>query len=86
MKSGARGETISEVEVLSIDPHGLWLMARGKEHFLAYDHFPWFRNATVASILNVQILHQDHLHWPDLDVDLSVDMLDHPEDYPLVFA
>jgi hypothetical protein len=25
-----------------------------------------------------------HLYWPDLDIDLAVDSLDHPERYPLV--
>jgi hypothetical protein len=24
------------------------------------------------------------LHWPDLDVDLHVDSIEHPERYPLV--
>jgi hypothetical protein len=23
-----------------------------------------------------------HLYWPDLDVDLSVDSIEHPERYP----
>jgi hypothetical protein len=26
----------------------------------------------------------DHLYWPTLDVDLSVESLRHPERYPLV--
>jgi hypothetical protein len=33
----------------------------------------------------VQLLHKNHLYWPDLDVDLDIDSLEHPEDYPLVF-
>jgi hypothetical protein len=24
-----------------------------------------------------------HLYWPDLDVDLSLDSIEHPERYPL---
>lgn len=24
----------------------------------------------------------DHLHWPELDVDLSLDSIEHPERYP----
>jgi hypothetical protein len=27
-----------------------------------------------------------HLHWPELDVDLHVDSIIHPERYPLVAA
>jgi hypothetical protein len=24
------------------------------------------------------------LHWPDLDIDLAVESIDHPERYPLI--
>jgi hypothetical protein len=34
---------------------------------------------------NVRFLHGRHLHWPDLDVDLEVDALEHPERYPLAY-
>lgn len=84
MKSHEHGMTTSDVEVLNIDRHGLWLFVRGAEYFLPYEDFPWFREAKVADILNVELLHGDHLHWPALDVDLSLDSLDHPESYPLI--
>ncbi|HUS93191.1 MAG TPA: DUF2442 domain-containing protein [Phycisphaerae bacterium] len=58
---------------------------RGTEHFLAYQHYPWFRDAKVRDILDVQLLHDQHLHWPALDVDLSVESLSHPEAYPLKY-
>jgi hypothetical protein len=35
-------------------------------------------------LLNVQLSQPDHLHWPDIDVDLTVDSVRHPEEYPLV--
>ena len=25
-----------------------------------------------------------HLYWPDLDIDLAVESIDHPEQFPLV--
>ena len=73
------------VEVTHIDRHGLWVFVRGTEHFLAYQHYPWFRDAKVRDILDVQLLHDQHLHWPALDVDLSVESLSHPEAYPLKY-
>jgi hypothetical protein len=76
----------SPVEVGNIDAHGLWLLVDGKEHFLPYEDFPWFRNATVAQIAKVELAHGDHLYWPDLDVDLSLDSLDRPESFPLTFG
>jgi len=85
MKSEGPGTSISEVEVLNISAHGLWLYVNGKEYFLPYTQYPWFRDARVNAVLNVQLLHKNHLYWPDLDVDLDIDSLEHPEDYPLVF-
>jgi hypothetical protein len=35
--------------------------------------------------MNVEQPHPQHLHWPDLDVDLEVESLLAPEAYPLVY-
>ena len=83
MKSPQLGENTSGAEVANIDAHGLWVFVKGAEYFLPYDEYPWFRDAKVADILNVQLLHESHLHWPALDVDLSLDCLRNPEGYPL---
>jgi len=84
MTSSTRGENTSQVEVGNIDQHGLRLLVADKEYFLPHDDFPWFRKATLDQILRVQLLHGSHLHWPALDVDLSLDSLDHPESFPLI--
>ncbi len=85
MKSSKPGADTSQIEVSNIDQFGLWVLVQEKEYFLPYDDFPWFRNATVAQILNVELLHQDHLYWPTLDVDLCVDSLAEPEKFPLIY-
>ena len=85
MRSQERGVSTSSVEVANIDGHGLWLFVKGAEHFLPYSEYPWFRDAKLADILNVQLLHEDHLYWPDLDVDLSIGSIGKPEAYPLVY-
>lgn len=54
-----------------------------KEHYLSYADFPWFMDATVKNIAHVERESEDHLHGPELDVDLTIDMIDHPEAYPL---
>lgn len=84
MKSENTGVATSNVEVLNVSPHGFWLMVEGQEFFLGYDDFPWFRNATVGQLFNVNLFHHEHLYWPDLDVDLDLDRIVHPEKYPLV--
>jgi hypothetical protein len=71
-------------EVANISENGFWLLLDGRELFVPFKQFPWFRRASIGQILKVQRPHQRHLHWPDLDVDLAVDSIEHPEDYPLV--
>jgi hypothetical protein len=41
------------------------------------------RRSAVEAILHVQRPGPTHLHWPELDVDLSLDTIEHPERYPL---
>lgn len=79
-----RGESTSAVEVTNVSPHGFWLLIDGEEFLLPFSEYPWFRDASIAAIFNVQRLHGEHLYWPDLDVDLEIDTLHHPEKYPLI--
>lgn len=71
------------IEVTNISKHGFWLLLDGRELFLSFEDFPWFKSATVEAILRLERPAPGHLHWPDLDVDLSVDSIEHPERYPL---
>ncbi len=82
MRSSKRGKATS-VSVENITPLGIWLFVSGKEYFLAYEDYPYFRDRTLGAIQNVQLLHGYHLYWPELDVDLEIDNLEHPEKYPL---
>jgi hypothetical protein len=84
MKSVRRGRHISDVEVTNILQHGLWLLIGTRELFVPFEHFPWFKEASVGQVLNVTLPHRHHLYWPDLDVDLAVDSIEHPDRYPLV--
>jgi hypothetical protein len=83
-KSEKVGVDTLGAEVLNISPHGFWLMVGEREYFLDFDLFPWFRRASVEELCGVEVLHQDHLYWPRLDVDLDLDRIEHPEKYPLV--
>jgi len=84
MKSQQSGASISAVEVLNISRRGFWLLVHEREYFLAFDQFPWFRQAKGSEILNVQLPQPHHLYWPDLDVDLELESLEAPEKYPLI--
>jgi hypothetical protein len=72
-----------EVEVTNISNHGLWILSDDKEFFLSYDNFPWFKNKTINDITTVKSFGEGHLYWKNLDVDLSLEMIEHPERFPL---
>ncbi len=63
---------------------GVWLIVGNTPYFLNGTDFPWFQDQPEASVKNVILDPWGDLHWPDLDVDLELDALDHPEKYPLV--
>ena len=72
------------VEITHIDSHGLWLFVSEKEYFLPYEEYPWFREARVGGILEVELLHETHVHWPALDVDVCLESLENPGKFPLI--
>ena len=82
--SASLGTNTSEVEVTHISKHGIWLLLGDRELFLPFEHFPWFRDASVGAIQDVQWPHARHLYWPQLDIDLAVESLERPEQFPLV--
>ncbi len=84
MKSAPRGKNISEVEVANVSRHGFWLLIDGRELFLPFDKFPWFRDVSIGQLLRVERPHHSHLYWPDLDVDLAIESIEFPERFPLV--
>jgi hypothetical protein len=84
VKSAQLGKRTSAAEVLSISSNGLWLLVGDKEYFLAFTVFPWFKRAPVSQVLNVERPTAGHLYWPELDVDIAVESIEHPERFPLV--
>ena len=78
------GIATSDVEVTHVSAHALWLLLGEEELALPFSEFPWFKTATIAQLMNVERPSSDHLHWPDLDVDLSVASIRAPAEFPLV--
>ena len=70
-------------KVSHISQVGIWLGLEERELFLSFDNFPWFKNASISAIQNVSLLNANHLYWPDLDIDLAVEAIEHPERFPL---
>lgn len=78
-----RGTATSEAEVTNISRQGFWILLDDRELFLSLDDFPWFKDAKIDEILDLERPHPDHLRWPKLDVDLTIGSIEHPERYPL---
>ena len=83
MSSQALGKSTSLAEITNISNHGIWLLTRGKELFIPYEEFLWFKDAPVGKILNVEEPMPGHFYWPELDVDLGIESIEHPERFPL---
>jgi hypothetical protein len=75
------GTDTLEVEVTGISKNGLWLLLGDRELFLAFKDFPWFQQAPVSAALKVERPHAGHLYWPDLDIDLALESIEHPESF-----
>jgi len=84
MQSATLGDSISAVEVTNVSGHGFWMLIDGEELFLAYAKFPWFKDASISEITNVERPQPHHLYWPQLDIDLHIDSIRDPDKFPMV--
>ena len=71
-------------DVLMINDRGIMISVQGQDYFLSYNRVPWMRDATISDVLNVRMSGMNAIEWPNLQVDLEVDSLKHPERYPLL--
>ncbi|NJN37013.1 MAG: DUF2442 domain-containing protein [Nitrospiraceae bacterium] len=84
MKSAALGKNISGIEVTNISRHGFWLLLGDTSSLFHLKEFPWFQDASVSEIMHVEWPNPNHLYWPNLDVDLAIESIRHPEKFPLI--
>ncbi|HEV2220381.1 MAG TPA: DUF2442 domain-containing protein [Casimicrobiaceae bacterium] len=83
-KSAADVASTSQVEVTNVSVHGFWVLVGSEELHLPFSQFPWFRDAPIAKLAHVTRPSPDRLYWPDLDVNLAVESIRHPDRFPLV--
>ena len=83
MKSSALGKNTFPVEI-TITQFGLWLYLHNEEFFLSYQEHPYFKEATLNDIFNIELQHKTHLYWPELDIDLNTAILKNPHHFPLI--
>ena len=78
------GNPTSVAEVTHVSKHGFWLLLDAEELLVSFAHFPWFKKATIEQLSDVQRPTLNHLYWPQLDIDLSVESIRDPETFPLI--
>ena len=74
----------TSVSVLMINAQGIMLSVQGRDYFVSYNRMPWLKNARINEVLNVRMSGRSAIEWEDLDVDLEIESLKHPERYPLI--
>ena len=78
------GTVTSVAEVTHVSKHGFWLLLESEELLVPFEQFPWFKKATIEQLSEVLWPTPDHLYWPQLDADLSVQSIREPAAFPLV--
>ena len=78
------GTVTSVAEVTHVSKHGFWLLLDSEELLVPFEQFPWFKKATIEQLSEVLWPTPDHLYWPQLDADLSVQSIRDPAAFPLV--
>ena len=84
MKYSRSGRSTLPVSVGGVNARGFWLVLGTKKVFVSYRAFPWFREFTARELAAVRRPAAYHLRWPEFDIDLAVESIEHPDRYPLV--
>ncbi len=72
------------VEVTHVSRHCFWLLLDHEELAVPFSDFPWFKSATIEQLCEIERPTENHLYWPELDLDLSVESIRKPESFPLI--
>ena len=78
------GTSTSRPEVTHVSKHGFWMLLDTEELLVPFEYFPWFKKATIEQLSDVQWPTENHLYWPQLDIDLSIESIRNPLAFPLV--
>jgi len=78
------GTITSVAEVTHVSKNGFWVLLDAEELLVPFEHFPWFKKATIEQLSDVEWPTLNHLYWPQLDADLSVESIRDPLAFPLI--
>ena len=78
------GASTSVVEVSHVSKHGFWLLQKDEELLVSFAEFPWFKEVSIEQLSKVELPSDNHLYWPQLDIDICVDSIRNPKAFPLI--
>jgi hypothetical protein len=81
----SREEQRRHVHVSTADGIGFLILVEEKEYFVPFREYPAFKDASVNQILNSTYNPPAQLCWESLDIDIELQALSSPEDFPPVF-
>lgn len=85
MKSSLRGTRTLTNEITNINALGFWLLIENREYFVPFADYPAFKKATLDQILNLERIAPRQYRWEALDVDIELDALERPAEFPLIY-
>ena len=77
-------DALAQSQITSIEHDGFWLLTEEGEFFVSFERYPAFSRAKLTQIFHFE-QDGDAFYWPELDIDIELDALQHPEKYPLIF-
>lgn len=84
MKATLKNNGINTLsKVLSITGQGILITIKEGDFFLNYKSYPWFKNAKINEVLNIK-RDQEAIYWDSLDVEIEIDSILNPQNYPLI--
>jgi len=78
------GASTSGVEISHVSKHGFWLLLKDEELLVSFAEFPWFKEVSIEQLSKVELPSDNHLYWPQLDIDICVDSIRNPKAFPLI--
>jgi hypothetical protein len=84
MNSYQPGSATSTTQVTKVSDAGFSIRWQGRDLAVSFDQFPWFRSETIGVLCDLQEVSPGHFYWPQLDVDLTAEMIDYPDRFPRI--
>jgi hypothetical protein len=79
------GTNTSTNSVTAIAQTGFWFLYENKEYFVPFSDYPVFKSCPIDTIFNIEFTAPNQVRWADIDVDIEMDALANPSQFPLQY-